>query len=107
MQWLEQRARCAAFAFASLALSMGGCAHAPLAPEAPVAARVVRHQGGFTVTSATPVILHSGDPASGFAVRHFVATLARISALRLRVTTGGEVSARGAIVFRLDPGAEV
>ncbi|TAN08002.1 MAG: beta-hexosaminidase [Rhodanobacteraceae bacterium] len=79
-----------------------------IAPSlAPMPAQVTRHAGSFTVTSATPVLLYSDDPASRFAVQHFVDTLGQTSALRLHVADGGSVSPHAAIVFQLDPGAEV
>ena len=73
----------------------------------PMPARVASGTGAFTVTDATPVLSESPDPASAFAARHFVDTLAQTSALRLRVEHGGNVSPQRAIMFRLDPAAEV
>ncbi|MGH8182500.1 MAG: family 20 glycosylhydrolase [Rhodanobacteraceae bacterium] len=79
----------------------------PTPPLIPLPARMTLHAGSFAVTSTTPVLLYSDDPASRFAAQHFVDTLRRTSALRLHVEDGGNVSPRGAIVFQLDPGADV
>ncbi|MGH8154485.1 MAG: family 20 glycosylhydrolase [Rhodanobacteraceae bacterium] len=68
-------------------------------------ANLARHAGTFVVGDATPVVLRSGDPASAFVARHLVDTLAATSALRLHVSSGGNVPTRGAVVFHLDPGA--
>lgn len=108
-----------------LALALTACAHAPsiatqdsgsssrLArqrvslPLIPTPARVTIHDGSFVVTSATPVIPFSRDPASEFAAQHFVDTLARTSTLHLHVRMGGSGDRHGAIVFELDPTADV
>ncbi|MGH8192330.1 MAG: family 20 glycosylhydrolase [Rhodanobacteraceae bacterium] len=73
----------------------------------PMPAKVLRQGGSFDVTSTTPVLLRSADPAARFAARHFVETLARTSRLRLHVTVAGKTQVGDAIVFELDPGAEV
>ncbi|HJP99423.1 MAG TPA: family 20 glycosylhydrolase [Rhodanobacteraceae bacterium] len=80
-----------------------GPASAPL-PLIPMPAKVVRQVGEFVVTDATPVVV-AGDPASRSAAQHFIETLARTSALRLRVNTGGVKPPPDAIVFELDPAA--
>jgi len=79
---------------------------APL-PLIPMPAQVATHPGSFTVTAATPVLLYSQDPASEFAAQHFVDTLGRTGGLRLSVRNGGSVSPHEAIVFQLDPAADV
>ncbi|MGH8113701.1 MAG: family 20 glycosylhydrolase, partial [Rhodanobacteraceae bacterium] len=79
---------------------------APL-PFVPMPARVVRHAGSFAVTSATPVLLDSQVSGSEFAAEHFVDTLRQTSALQLHVEHRDNLALHGAIVFRLDPGAEV
>lgn len=73
----------------------------------PMPAQVTTDSGSFTVTVATPVLSYSRDPASEFAAQHFVETLGQTTALRLHVEKGGTASPHGAIVFQLDPGAEV
>jgi hexosaminidase len=72
----------------------------------PLPARMGAHAGSFTLTDATPVVVHSRDAAARFAAQHFVDTLARTSGLRLRIDNGDDPP-HGAIVFRLDPTAEV
>jgi len=79
---------------------------APL-PLIPMPAQVATDSGSFTVTTVTPVLLYSQDPAAEFATQHFVETLGQTTALRLRVGKGGTASPHDAIVFQLDPGAEV
>jgi hexosaminidase len=76
-------------------------------PLIPLPASVVRQAGSFTVTDATPVISRSDAAAPQFAARHFIETLARTSALRLKLATGDNVPAHRAIVFQLDPNAPV
>lgn len=76
-------------------------------PLIPMPAKVVRQVGEFAVTDGTPVIVAAADPASKFAARHFIETLAHTSALHLRVTTGGNKPPPGAIVFELDPGTKI
>src|SRR5690348_2166832 len=81
-------------------------ANAPL-PLIPMPAKVVRQVGEFGVTDETPVIVAARDAASKFAARHFVETLAHTSALRLRVTTGGNKPPPDAIVFELHPAMKI
>jgi len=109
-RWLIAMLRVACVLMSISGPALGTMAAAPQGtptPLIPMPAQVVRHSGSFTVTAATPVLLHSQDPASEFAAQHFVDTLGQTSGLRLRVENGGSVSRHDAIVFQLDPGAEV
>lgn len=105
MLWIA----CALIATPGPALGMTTAAATRIAPLPliPMPAQVATYSGSFTVTTATPVLLYSQDPASEFAAQHFVETLGQTSALRLRVENGGRTSPHDAIVFQLDPGAEV
>jgi hypothetical protein len=90
-----------------LLLGVCGAAGAQALPLIPLPASVVRHAGNFVVSDTTPVVLRSDAAAPEFAAQHFIDTLARTSALRLRLVTGDGVPARRAIVFQLDPVAPV
>ena len=76
-------------------------------PLIPLPARIVTQQGNFTVSAATPVVLDADDAAARFTVEHFVDTLRRTSALRLRIAAHGKATSHGAIRFALDPTAPV
>jgi hexosaminidase len=76
-------------------------------PLIPLPAHITPQSGSFTVTAQTPVLANSDDAATRFTVEHFIATLARTSALHLRSAVAVNTPARGAIEFVLDPGAPV
>lgn len=102
-------------------LLLAGCAHAPQRkgvvatarisqaplPLMPLPARVDLRNGSFAISPDMPVVVTSGDPQAVAAARYFADTLQRTTPLHLVILAGDKSHEAHAIVFALDPKAEV